>query len=78
MAGQRSESIIGRNPTSGGSSDTEVNEPMVNPTGVPSAVVAVTTVTPVGKWPSTWRKSDGSIDMAATVDGRGPRTSSHL
>jgi hypothetical protein len=27
------------------------------------AVVAVTTVTQVGKWPSTLRNSEGSIDM---------------
>ena len=52
MRFQRSESIIGRKPTRGGSSDTEVNEPMVNPTGS-SPSMPVTTVTPVGKWPST-------------------------
>ena len=74
---QRSDVVIGKNPTSGGSSDTEVNEPMVNPTGSPSTI-AVTTVTPVGKWPSTRRYFKGSIDITldctarpACVDSRG-------
>ena len=74
---QRSDVVIGRNPTSGGSSDTDVNEPMVNPTGSPSTI-AVTTVTPVGKWPSTRRYFSGSIDITvdctcgpACVDSRG-------
>src|SRR5689334_18067617 len=40
--------------TLGGSSDREANEPIAMPTGVPSAT-AVMTVTPVGKWPRTWR-----------------------
>ena len=53
MSCQRVELTIGRNPTSGGSSETDVNEPIVKPTGVPSALVAVMMVTPVGKWPST-------------------------
>ena len=63
MAAHRSEFTCGRKPTIGGSSDTDVNVPMVNPTGSPVAVVAVTTVTQVGKWPSTLRNSEGSIDM---------------
>ena len=42
----------GKNATSGGSSDTDANEPTARPTG-PLGAVAVTTVTPVGKWPST-------------------------
>src|SRR6185436_20570262 len=62
MRSQRSDVVIGRNPTSGGSSDTEVNEPIVKPTGSPSTI-AVTTVTPVGKWPSTRRYFDWSIDI---------------
>ena len=65
MRSHRSDVVIGRNPTSGGSSDTDVNEPMVNPTGSPSTI-AVTTVTPVGKWPRTRRYFIGSIDI--TVD----------
>ena len=74
---QRSEVVIGKNPTNGGSSETDVNEPMVNPTGSPSTI-AVTTVTPVGKWPSTRRYFSGSIDITldctcgpACVDSRG-------
>ena len=68
----RSEVTIGRNPTSGGSSDTDENDPMVNPTGSPSNM-PVTTVTPVGKWPSTWRYFIGSIDMDPTVTDRRDR-----
>ena len=43
--------------TSGGSSDTELNEFAVIPTGRPSGASAVITVTPVAKWPSARRKS---------------------
>ena len=52
---------IGRKPTSGGSSDTDVNEPIVNPAGT-SPAMPVTIVTPVGKCPSTlrnWAESNG-------------------
>ena len=41
-----------KNPTSGGSNEIDANEPMATPIG-PSLVAAVTTVTPVGKWPRT-------------------------
>ena len=51
----------GRNATRGGSSDTEVNDPTAIPTGPLSSCVAVTTTTPVGKCPRTWRKRPGSI-----------------
>lgn len=44
----------------GGSSDTEVNDPIVKPTGSPSCSPD-TIVTPVGKCPSTVRKSWGSM-----------------
>ena len=73
----RSDVVIGKKPTNGGSSDTDVNEPMVNPTGS-SSTIAVTTVTPVGKWPSTRRYFKGSIDITLDctaalrcVDSRG-------
>jgi hypothetical protein len=46
------DSVVGRNPTAGGSSDTEVNDPIVMPQGCSSAM-PVTMVTPVGKCPST-------------------------
>ena len=52
--GQDWEPFAGRNPTSGGSSDTETKEPMIMPTG-PSSPVAVTRVTPVGYRPNTFR-----------------------
>ncbi len=40
--------------TKGGSSETDVNELTARPRGSPPTE-AVTTVTPVAKWPSTWR-----------------------
>src|SRR5436305_15196154 len=51
MAGQLVEFRAGKKPTSGGSSDTEENHPMVRPYGSPSDA-EVTKVTPVGKAPS--------------------------
>ena len=42
------EDLVGRKATSGGSSDTEVKEPITMPTGSPAGSVAVTTTTPVG------------------------------
>ena len=45
----------GRKPTSAGSSETDTNEPIVMPRGVPSVPKPVTTTTDVGTWPSTWR-----------------------
>src|SRR5688572_9562533 len=64
--------VIGRNPTIGGSSDTEVNEPIVNPAGR-SPLMPVTIVTPVGKCPRTVRNCFGSMAGAAgiAVDLRG-------
>ena len=43
--------------TSGGLSETELNELAVRPTSVPSGARAVTTVTPVAKLPSASRNS---------------------
>ena len=48
IASQVSLVVIGRKPTIGGSSDTDVNEPIVNPVGL-SPCMPVTIVTPVGK-----------------------------
>ena len=48
MCGQLVDVLPGQNATSGGSSDTEVNEPTARPTGLWSGA-AVTIVTPVGK-----------------------------
>jgi hypothetical protein len=45
--------------TSGGASDTELNELAVSPTSVPSAERAVTMVTPVANMPSASRNSSG-------------------
>lgn len=56
MSCQVVESTWGKKPTIGGSSDTDVNDPMVKPCGRSPGAIPVTTVTPVGKWPSTVRK----------------------
>src|SRR5580704_9630901 len=56
MCGNVEDFLAGRNATSGGSRETEVNEPTTMPCGVPSGSHAVATATPVGKWPSTSRK----------------------
>ena len=54
MPGQLDELCPAQNPTSGGSRETEKNEPTARPTrSLP--LPAVMTVTPVGKCPSTWR-----------------------
>ena len=74
IAAQDDEFVVGRNPTIGGSSDTEVNDPMVNPTGV-SPSMPVTTVTPVGKWPRTLRNSFGSISLTHLTLGADPSES---
>ena len=63
--------VCGRKPTIGGSSDTEVNEPIVKPIGS-SSCKPDTIVTPVGKCPSTLRKSfaskgGGSLVALASV-----------
>ena len=64
MRNHRSDVVIGKKPTSGGSSETDVNDPIVKPTGSPSTI-AVTTVTPVEKCPSTRRYFRGSIGWPA-------------
>ena len=70
MGGHVVEVFCGRKPTSGGSSETETNEPIVNPTG-PSDPAAVITVTPVAKWPSTVRKwALSKPDMTGRLDNR--------
>src|SRR5215217_5170524 len=64
IASQVSLLTIGRKPTSGGSSDTDVNDPIVNPAGM-SPTIPVTIVTPVGKWPSTLRNWAESNDATS-------------
>ena len=63
--------------TSGGSSDTEVNELTVMPVGFPDASSAVMTVTPVAKLPKAWRRAAGlkfdfSVDIVVCVLNKGP------
>ena len=52
--------------TSGGSSDTELKELQVRPTGWPSAPVVVMMATPVGKLPSALRNALASKAGAGT------------
>jgi 5-formyltetrahydrofolate cyclo-ligase len=66
ISAQVSESVWGRKPTSGGSSDTDVNEPIVKPCGRSPSAMPVITVTPVGKCPSTVRKC-----LESKASGRG-------
>jgi hypothetical protein len=49
----------GQNITSGGASDTEVNEFAVMPTSDPSSARAPTTAMPVAKVPKAWRRRCG-------------------
>ncbi len=62
---QEPDSLPGRKATKGGSSDTEVKEPIAIPIGLPS-LTAVTAVTPVGKCPKTLLNSPGSISVTTT------------
>jgi hypothetical protein len=56
MASQVFDETPGKNPTSGGSSETETKDPMVIPCGAPEASKPVTTTTLVGTAPITERK----------------------
>ena len=47
--GQLLDALSGMNATSGGSSETELNEPIAIPAGLPSGSIPVMTATPVGK-----------------------------
>src|ERR1700684_513660 len=53
ILGQLLDALSGMNATNGGSSDTELNEPIASPDGWRSASIPVITATPVGKCPST-------------------------
>src|SRR5207249_2560075 len=59
--------------TIGGSSDTEVNELIVMPSGLPPGPIVVTRHTPVGKQPSALRKSRRSSSGRGSASG-----SSHI
>ena len=62
---QEPESFPGKNATKGGSSETDVNDPIAIPIGL-SLLTAVTAVTPVGKCPKTFRNTPESISATAT------------
>ena len=64
IRGQLVEVLAGARATSGGSSESEVKAWQVKPTGRPSSI-AVTTVTPVAKWPSASRNLAWSMSVAA-------------
>jgi hypothetical protein len=49
MCDQLRDALPGKNPTSGGSSDTDTKLPMVIPEGAPVESTPVTTTTPVGR-----------------------------
>src|SRR3954462_3379757 len=68
-AGQVCDVRAGANATKGGSRDSELNDWQVKPAG-PSAVRAVTTVTPEAKCPSTSRMARGST-MRGGAGGAG-------
>ena len=55
MVGNVEEVFPGRNATSGGSSETEVKDETVMPTGLPAASSEVIAVIPLGKCPRTER-----------------------
>jgi hypothetical protein len=55
--------------TSGGRSDTDVKELIVNPAVRPSAQREVTTATPVGKAPSAQRNSCSSVIAVSAARG---------
>ena len=59
--------FCGRNATSGGSSETLVNDWQVMPTGLPPCIV-VMTVTPLAYWPSTSRYCAGGGLRGLAVD----------
>src|SRR5882672_10886655 len=59
--------------TSGGSSETEVNELAVKPRGRPAPSIAVTTVTPVTKQPNARRSSSESNGVGASATARLPQ-----
>src|ERR687890_2133267 len=61
ILGQLVELLSGKKAMSGGSSETEVNDPTTKPAREPSSWLAVTTHTPVGYCPSTWRNHLASV-----------------
>src|SRR6478735_3136637 len=75
MRGQVLDVFAAQNSTSGGSSDTDVNELAARPTGS-SPSIAVMTVMPVAKWPRTERNDAASGPITSgSLMGRAPRSS---
>ena len=66
IRGHVADDRLGLNSTSGGSRDTAAKDWHANPAGPPESH-AVMTVTPVQKWPSTWRNRAGSGSNAVGV-----------
>src|SRR6476661_10573013 len=69
MRGQVLDDFAAQNSTSGGSSDTDVNELAARPTGS-SPSIAVITVMPVAKWPRTERNdaASGPITSGSLIE----------
>ena len=66
IAGQLVEVSAGLTAISGGSSETDMKEPIASPAG-PSSPWPVTTLTPVGRCPMTLRKWTLSKDVASVM-----------
>jgi len=65
ILGQLVDDLAGASRTSGGSRESAANAWQVNPTG--SSPAAVTTVTPLAKWPITSRKRASSMLPGGTA-----------
>ena len=70
MSGQARDVFAGQNITSGGDSDTELNDWHVIPTGSPW-LIEVTTVTPVANRPRTSRKRRACASASGSSVGSG-------
>ena len=66
MRGHELDDFAGQNSTSGGSSDSDVNDCAVRPTGIPSSM-AVMIVMPVQKCPSTVRMAASSRASSSPI-----------
>src|SRR5260221_2836000 len=66
IRGHVADDRLGLNSTSGGTRDTAAKDWQANPAGPPESHT-VMTVTPVQKWPSTWRNRRGSGSNAVGV-----------
>jgi hypothetical protein len=75
ILGKLEDPLSGKKASSGGTSDTDVNEPTAIPAGRPCGSIPVTTTTPVGNRPSTClnRAESNSTGEPAVVIDHPPR-----